>query len=244
MEIVDERVTYKVTRMGERIIVLTFPQELSNEIRLQIKFYYDLFHTNPLNGVLQVIPAMNTFSIKYNPLMITESKILDFIENHPPCKKSDLVSTSNRVYVPIAFGEDYSLDLNEVSEKTGIFKERIIEKMINKDFYIYLTGFIAGTPYLGEIDPDIRLPRRSVPRLKVPEGSIGIANNMCTIYTIESPAGWSIIGWTPMKLFNPLKNNPNRANIGDYIYFKPISIEEAKNWDENMQEKWDLRWNS
>jgi len=243
MELLEKMVTYKVTRMGERIIILTFPQEISNEIRFQIKFYHDLFHTNPLEGVLQVIPAMNTFSIRYNPLKITEAKILDFIEKHPPYKGKKPVMTSKRVYVPIAFGEDYSLDLNEISKKTGLPKDKVMEKMIKRDFYVYLTGFIAGTPYLGEIDPDIGLPRRNMPRLKVPEGSIAIANNMCTIYTIESPGGWNIIGWTPMKLFNPLNRIPNKANMGDSIHFKPITVEEAENWDENMQEKWDHQWN-
>ncbi|MGG0716789.1 allophanate hydrolase subunit 1 [Robertmurraya massiliosenegalensis] len=243
MEVLDKTVTYTVRRMGERIITLTYPQEISNEIRFQIKYYHDLFHTIPLTGVLQVIPAMNTISIRYNPLIITESEILDFIENHPPRKEENHAMTSRRVYVPIVFGDEYSLDLNEIANKCGLSRDRVVEKMIDRDFYVYLTGFIAGTPYIGEIDADIALPRRAMPRLKVSEGSIAIANNMCTIYTIESPGGWNIIGWTPMKLFNAFKSIPNTANMGDCIHFKRITPEEAKHWDDNRQEKWDHQWN-
>lgn len=229
--------------MGERILILTYPQEISNEIRFHIKFYHDLFHATPLAGVLQVIPAMNTISIRYNPLIITEAEILDFIEKHPPGKEKNDTMTSKRVYVPIAFGEEYSLDLNEIAIKCGLSRDRVIEKMLDRDFYVYLTGFIAGTPYIGEIDPALGLPRRAMPRLKVSEGSIAIANNMCTIYTIESPGGWNIIGWTPMKLFNPFKSIPTTAKMGDCIHFKRITPEEAKHWDETRQEKWDRQWN-
>ena len=65
-----------------------------------------------------------------------------------------------------------------------------------------MTGFIAGMPFMGNIDSNIRLYRLETPRVKVPKGSIGITEQFCNIYTFESPGGWNIIGNTPMKIFD------------------------------------------
>ena len=54
----------------------------------------------------------------------------------------------------------------------------------------------------------IKLPRLTNPRPFVPKGSVGIANNRTGIYPIEGPAGWSIIGRTPMNLFDIKRINP------------------------------------
>jgi len=40
-----------------------------------------------------------------------------------------------------------------------------------------MTGFIAGMPFLGDIDKNIRAERLQTPRVKVPKGSVGITNN-------------------------------------------------------------------
>ena len=37
-----------------------------------------------------------------------------------------------------------------------------------------MTGFIAGMPFLGDIDKNMRCQRLETPRVKVPKGSVGI----------------------------------------------------------------------
>ena len=86
-----------------------------------------------------------------------------------------------------------------------------------------MTGFIAGMPFLGDIDKKIQLNRLETPRVKVPKGSIGLTEQFCNIYTFESPGGWNIIGKTPMNIFNPTnKNKPNLIDPGDEVKFYEI----------------------
>ena len=90
-----------------------------------------------------------------------------------------------------------------------------------------MTGFIAGMPFLGDLNEKIRLKRLETPRIKVPKGSIGLTEQFCNIYTYESPGGWNIIGNTPLKIFN--KDNqdyPALINPGDKVKFKIINKEE------------------
>ncbi|MEM4908486.1 MAG: carboxyltransferase domain-containing protein, partial [Desulfurococcaceae archaeon] len=70
------------------------------------------------------------------------------------------------------------------------------------------------------------VPRLETPRLTVPPGSIGIADRLTGVYSVESPGGWRIIGRTPLKIFDFNRENPMPIKPGDIVSFKSISIEE------------------
>ena len=89
-----------------------------------------------------------------------------------------------------------------------------------------MTGFIAGMPFLGDIDKKLHLNRLETPRVKVPKGSVGITEQFCNIYTFESPGGWNIIGNTPIKVFDELNQEQLTAiSPGDKVIFYQISKE-------------------
>ena len=93
-----------------------------------------------------------------------------------------------------------------------------------------MTGFIAGMPFMGDIDEKIQLNRLETPRLKVPKGSVGITEQFCNIYTFESPGGWNIIGNTPLKVLDKLNlEKPTLINPGDKVLFYEISKKEYLN---------------
>jgi inhibitor of KinA len=89
-----------------------------------------------------------------------------------------------------------------------------------------MIGFIAGFPYLGKLPEEIVTPRLETPRLRVPQGSVGIAEDQTGIYPRQAPGGWQILGRTPMKLFDPSWQPPALLQPGDYVKFRPISGEE------------------
>ncbi len=82
--------------------------------------------------------------------------------------------------------------------------------------------------YLGGLNPELEIPRKSSPRMKVPVGSVGLATKQTGIYPCESPGGWQLIGQTPIPLFNPLQDPPFFAEVGDKIQFTPISKDTYK----------------
>ena len=90
-----------------------------------------------------------------------------------------------------------------------------------------MTGFIAGMPFLGDINEKLRAKRLNTPRVKVPKGSIGLTEQFCNIYTYESPGGWNIIGNTPLEIFKKEnEKNPLLINPGDIVKFKQITKDE------------------
>ena len=96
-----------------------------------------------------------------------------------------------------------------------------------------MTGFIAGMPFLGDLDENLRAKRLDTPRVKVPKGSIGLTEQFANIYTFESPGGWNIIGKTPLDIFDSSnEKEPNLINPGDTVVFKRITINQYQNHNE------------
>ena len=127
------------------------------------------------------------------------------------------------VKIPVCFDDEFALDLERVEKRAGLVKKEIVNQLISQKYFCYMTGFIAGMPFLGDIKEKIRLDRLETPRVKVPKGSVGITEQFCNIYTFESPGGWNIIGKTPYKIFNSNnKANPVLINPGDNVHFFPI----------------------
>jgi inhibitor of KinA len=60
----------------------------------------------------------------------------------------------------------------------------------------------------------------------VPAGSVGIGGSQTGIYPVASPAGWHILGQTPMQFFNPDAEQPFAVKPLDTIRFIPISLED------------------
>ena len=111
--------------------------------------------------------------------------------------------------------------------------DQIYNSFFDKEYYCYMTGFIAGMPFLGDTRKNIRLNRLETPRVKVPKGSIGITEQFCNIYTYESPGGWNIIGNTPVKIFDKSnQENPALINPGDRVTFYKISKQEYRKYNE------------
>ena len=96
-----------------------------------------------------------------------------------------------------------------------------------------MTGFIAGMPFLGDLENELRTKRLETPRVKVPKGSIGLTEQFANVYTFESPGGWNIIGNTPSIIFDSSKeSNPNLINPGDEVTFEQITKDQHTNYNE------------
>ena len=103
----------------------------------------------------------------------------------------------------------------------------------DREYFCYMTGFIAGMPFLGDLDNNMRAERLETPRVKVPKGSVGLTEQFANIYTFESPGGWNILGNTPLNVFDSSnEDKPNLINAGDSVVFKEITLDEYKKFNE------------
>ena len=110
-------------------------------------------------------------------------------------------------------------DLEAVAEQLNLSPERIIELHTRPIYRVFLVGFVPGWAYLGPLDEALELPRRQVPRVQVPAGSVAIAGRQTGIYPLPTPGGWHLIGRTSVKLFLPDSDPPCLFRAGDRVKF-------------------------
>ena len=220
-----------ITNLGDAALYCDFGNEIDQETNLNVIKYFKNLKELKIEGVTNITPSYNKLIISFDQSVINyenlKNKIVDLKLNNKENQNSKLIK------VPMCIDEEFSLDITRLSEKLKMKHDEIYNSFFNQEYYCYMTGFIAGMPFLGDTKENIRLNRLETPRVKVPQGSIGITEQFCNIYTYESPGGWNIIGNTPVKVFHQFnQENPTLINPGDKVKFYKISKQEYQNYNE------------
>ncbi len=216
-----------ISNLGDAAAYCDFGNEVDKKTNSNvIKFFKSIKNKN-FDFIKNLTPSYNKLIISFDLKKTNFSKIKKLIENIEIIKDEKLLS--KHIVVPVCCDSSFSLDIERVEEKLKLKKNEILENFFSKEYFCYMTGFVAGMPFLGDLDKNMRVKRLETPRVKVPKGSVGITEQFANVYTFESPGGWNIIGNTPLEIFNANnENEPNLINPGDSISFKMITIEEFK----------------
>ena len=220
-----------ISNLGDAALYCDFGDEVSKEINSDVIKYFNTIKENNIKGVNNLTPSYNKLIISYDLKITNFKEIKQEIEKLSQSENRKTISKN--LEIPVCCDKSFSLDLERLEKKLNLKREQILENFFNKEFFCYMTGFIAGMPFLGDLDEQMRAQRLETPRVKVPKGSVGMTEQFANIYTFESPGGWNIIGNTPLEVFDSSKEiNPNLINPGDTVKFKQISLEEYKNYNE------------
>tara|TARA_Y200000002_G_scaffold110937_2_gene90910 strand:+ start:429 stop:1103 length:675 start_codon:yes stop_codon:yes gene_type:complete len=213
-----------ITNLGDAAVYCDFGKDVNQEINNNVIKYFKNIKDKNIKGITNLTPSYNKLVISFDLEVTNYSKIKKLIENLEIKDKRE--KTRKLIEIPICCENNLKLDSERLEKTLKIKFEKLLEIFFNKEYFCYMTGFIAGMPFLGDIDRQLRAKRLETPRVKVPKGSIGLTEQFCNIYTYDSPGGWNIIGNTPLEIFN--KNNaqkPTLINPGDTIKFNQITMQ-------------------
>jgi len=224
-----------ISNLGDASVYCDFGSEVSEKINSEVIRYFNylskIVQENKIEGITNLSPSYNKLIISFDLTVTNFSKVKNQINNLEIKKVENKISKI--VKIPVCCEEKYGLDFNRLSKKLKLTKEEILKSYFDKEYFCYMTGFVAGMPFLGDLNEKIRCDRLETPRVKVPEGSVGITEQFANIYTFASPGGWNIIGNTPKKIFHKNKvNDPALIKPGDKVIFYQITNEEYLNWND------------
>ena len=224
-----------ISNLGDSAVYCDFGSEVNETINIKVIDYFnqltELIKTKEILGVTNLTPSYNKLIISFDLTITNYKKIKDFIENLTISKNT--IKNNKKIKIPVCCDEEYGLDFSRLIKKLNSDKDEILRLYFDKEYFCYMTGFIAGMPFLGDLNENIRCDRLETPRVKVPKGSVGITEQFANIYTFESPGGWNIIGNTPLKIFNKENlNQPVLVEPGDKVKFYQITKKEYLNWNE------------
>ncbi|MDC1166058.1 allophanate hydrolase subunit 1 [Candidatus Pelagibacter sp.] len=219
-----------ILNLGDAALYCDFGQDVNKKINSNVIKYYNNIKKLNIESINNITPSYNKLIISFDLNKIKFNELKNIIEKIDIDNDEKLLG--KQIEIPVCCEEPYSLDLSELERKLNLTKEIILNNFFNNEYFCYMTGFIAGMPFLGDINESLRAKRLKTPRVKVPKGSVGITEQFTNIYTFESPGGWNIIGNTPLKVFDSSKEiKPNLINPGDSVLFKRISEEEYLNYE-------------
>ncbi len=212
--------------VGDRGLLVEYGDAIDPEINRKVRIMSVALDRDTPQGVLEVIPTYRSILIQYDPSLSEPTALEKALAGLEDRLDEISIPEPETVEIPVCYGGPYGPDLDFVAQANNMTPEKVIEIHTSTAYQIYMIGFTPGFPFLGGMDERIATPRLESPRTAVPAGSVGIANNQTGMYPVTSPGGWRLIGRTPLKLFNPDKENPFLYQAGDLIKYKPISEKE------------------
>jgi len=179
-----------------------------------------------LTDVTEAAGAFASVTLYYNCLKTSQNKLIEKVKEI----LTDVDLTTNQDgqlwELPCCYEEVYGIDLESVASDTGLKQAEIIRIHSEVTFSVYAMGFLPGLPFMGDLPDVLALPRRNVPRTKVPAGSVAIAKGLSVIYPCSSPGGWHILGHCPVPLFVSNRTQAVLLTSGDRVRFHSVDIEQ------------------
>lgn len=210
---------------GDTALVVEFGDQVDRAISNRVLALADAITARGISGVVELVPTFRSLMVHYDPLGIGHDALVEVIA--PLLEGLGAVQHRERLFkLPVAYGGELGPDLAEVAERTGRTAEDVIRLHTDVTYHVYSIGFLPGYPYMGDGPEELALPRRETPRLRVPMGSVSIAQRQVGIYSLESPAGWHLLGRTPVRLFDTRRENAVLLAPGDKVRFEPVSADD------------------
>tara|TARA_A100001388_G_scaffold272603_1_gene253182 strand:+ start:13 stop:687 length:675 start_codon:yes stop_codon:yes gene_type:complete len=220
-----------ILNLGDAALYCDFGNEVNKTTNTQVIKYFQSIKKENIEGINNLTPSYNKLIISFDLKKTNYINLKKKIENLNVDIKDSF--KNKEIEIPVCSDQNFSLDIKRLEKRLKLSVEKIYENFYNKKFFCYMTGFIAGMPFLGDLDKNMRAERLETPRVKVPKGSVGLTEQFANIYTFESPGGWNIIGNTPVNIFDSSnEKNPNLINPGDTVIFKSITKDQYKNFNE------------
>ena len=211
---------------GDCGLLVEYGEGINFEVNAKVRAMAKVINKNTPAGIVEIIPTYRSLLVVYDPVLTNPKRLKNVLTLLEEQMDDIKIPAPAVVEIPVCYGGEFGPDISVVGNAYDLTEAEVIRLHSEPEYLIYMVGFTPGFAYLGGLPEKLHTPRLATPRMVVPQGSVGIANNQTGMYPVASPGGWQLIGRTPLKLFAPERLNPFLYQAGDKIKFKPISAEE------------------
>lgn len=210
---------------GDQALMVEMGDRISDETNIQVRNLTLALEKLNLPGIISLLPTYTSLLISYDSMIQSSSNLQSRIEDLQDGLTDHHTNNHQILNIPTLYGGEYGPDLEFVASHTGISVDEVVNIHSATKYRVHMMGFTPGFPYLGGLPEQLTTPRLDTPRIAIPAGSVGIADNQTGFYPISSPGGWRLIGRTPLKMFDPEIEPPSILAVGDYVQFTSIDTE-------------------
>jgi inhibitor of KinA len=216
---------YKVLPAGDTALVVEFGDCIDRQLSTWVLALAQRLNEVGLEGIVETVPTFRSLMVCYEPLVLSAASLSAcIVELMQGLRITE--EAGHRWHLPACYDARVAPDLDEVAARTGLSPAQVIERHSTVTYHVYMLGFLPGQAYLGDLPVELVLARRETPRLKIPAGSLAIATTLTSIFPLETPCGWHLIGRSPVPLWQRRPSPEALLAPGDKVVFTPVSFRE------------------
>ena len=207
---------------GDRALSVELGDEISREVNARVLALEYLTQQKALSGVAETVPTFRSLLVYYDPFVVSYEELGGILRGLAAQAKPDVLPQARTVEIPCCYGGELGFELETAAAKIGLSPEEMARLHASADYYVYFVGFTPGLPYMTGMPERLTIPRLESPRTKTPPGSVAVGGTQCSIYSVESPGGFWVLGRTPLRLYDPAAPDPILLRAGDHVRFRAI----------------------
>jgi KipI family sensor histidine kinase inhibitor len=233
---------------GDRFCLLELAQHMELGINLRAIQLANRILEEKLDGVIETLPMFVSVLVHYDSQEISPSNLKDRVVAiwREISSERDAVVPSRIIEVPACYldpwtrecVEEYSRTIKPIGDDPTFVAqangfdsaETFVRRHAFTQHWVGGVGFWPGLPDMMPIDPRCRhsVPKYDPPRVSTVPGAIGVGGGFTSIYPMDTPGGYHLIGRTPIPVFSldqrlaPFQERATLFRPGDRIKFRPI----------------------
>lgn len=215
----------EISPVNENTWIVYFGITISDQVAMRVKHFNDLLWLNHAEVVLDTVPSYTSVLVTFNLRLIDRFAMAALLrQSYQLTVSTELVDQAlETLVIEVCYGIGAVNDLEYVAQYCGLTPQQIIDLHTGQSYRVYAIGFSPGFGFLGNTHKSLFVPRRKTPRLKIPAGSVSLADNQSAVYPSESPGGWQVIGRTWQKMVDWDRDEFAFLKTGYKVRFEPIS---------------------
>jgi urea carboxylase len=236
---------------GERYWLL----ELGDEMNLLLSFKAIAIcrkvGEHAIAGVVEAVPGLISVLVHYDPGRVKRADLQRELESivDEVGNVEQIEAESRLIDIPVLYDDpwtqacidDYSKRIHPVpnnvafvAEANGLTVPELIRVHSRPQYWVASLGTWPGLPFNFPMDPGypIAAPKYNPARTWTPERAIGFGGACTSIYSVDSPGGYQLLGRTPIPIWDPdsrlpeFGGSPALLRTGDRVKFVPIGRQE------------------
>ncbi|WP_347556910.1 5-oxoprolinase subunit PxpB [Robbsia sp. KACC 23696] len=211
----------QISLLGTRAVLFEAPGAL--DLSTQRRIWSLARMTQAWEDVDEAVPGMANLMVTF----VRPPRDIDglFHALRDAWESSDALTLEGKTMVlPVVYGGDGGPHLADVVAHTGLSIDDIVQRHAAPRYTVYALGSHPGYCYLGGMDPTIAAPRRKVPVVRLPGGSVSIGGVQTGVSASAGPSGWNTIGSTTAAFFDVDRQPAALLAPGDIVIFEIAQV--------------------
>ncbi|GEP83791.1 putative allophanate hydrolase subunit 1 [Staphylococcus piscifermentans] len=225
----------KIYSQGDQAIVVSVEKEVTQNTTEDLLALRSYLVEQDYPFITEIVPTESDMMIVYDARSMIKhhhikspfqymKELLQSIKIE--VKHGDAVNMPTEI--PVYYGGAYGPDLEALLEFYNMDKETFIQLHSQKTYFVSMMGYSPGFPYLTGMNERLYINHTGDTKKYIPAGSVILEGKKSGIVTTDTYGDWIVIGYTPVKLFDPSKEDFTLLKLGDTIRFKATEPEADK----------------